>query len=137
MAQGFGNAGNLTFAGWTTVTGADARQIGAPGWTRVVADLTPIDQANGILRKKIVSGRLDPKAISVELFYDPASAGTPAPPTAAALLTLTYPTGNTAFAMNASASDWTAGSMIDDEVMIAECEFTLAGGVALDDPTET
>ena len=136
MAQGFGNAGDFAFATWTAVTGADVRSITAgPGWSRAIGDLTSLDASDGDLRTKIASGRLEPKPITAEIFFDPASGGTDEPPITAQNLTLTYPTGNSTFVMSAYCSDWQMAGMIDDEIMIAEAEFTLAGGVALDEVT--
>ena len=145
MAVGYPNAGTLAYAGWTGLaTAGDSaglvQSISSPGWTRQIADITAIDAADAILRKKLGSGRLEPNGITVSFFYDPAPApaGLNAPPLTANALTLTYPAplaATSAYVQSCLVSAFSIGNFIDDEISVCECEFMPAGGEAFNDPT--
>ncbi len=96
MAVGYGNAATLSFATWTGLLDISSsagmiQSISSPGWSRQIGDITSIDAADNILRKKIASGRLEPNGITVAFFYDPDSTGLDEPPFTAQVLTVTYP----------------------------------------------
>jgi len=143
MAVGYANAGTLAYVNWVglATTGASAgmiQSISSPGWTRQIADITSIDAADAILRKKLGSGRLEPNGITVSFFYDPDSTGLDAPPLTANVLTLKYPTPMAAtsdYVQSCLVSAFSIGNFIDDEISVCECEFMPAGGEAFNDPT--
>ena len=143
MAVGYPNASTLAFAGWTGLTNIAAsagliQSISNPGWTRAIADITAIDAADSILRKKVASGRLEPNGITVSFFYDPAAAGLNSPILTAAALTLDYAAGlspASTYTQSCFVTAFSIGNVIDDEVSVCECEFMPAGGEAFDDPT--
>jgi hypothetical protein len=148
MAVGYGNAASLAFAGWTGLTDIAAsagliQSIASPGWTRQVADITPIDLADGKLRQKLGSGRLEQNGITVSFFYDPDSTGLNSPILTPAALTLTYPVPlapTSVYVQTCIVSAFSIGNIIDDEISVCECEFMPTGnaaGVAEDfnDPT--
>lgn len=135
MAFGFGNTGAVTFGGFASLTGSNARQVGGPGWSAASGDVTPINRADNLLRSKVVSGRQNPEPLTVEFFMNPALDNTPTA-TPSGALTITYPTGTSPFLMNAGMTRFKWGDLIDDDVMVGECEFLLLGeGLALDDTT--
>lgn len=146
MAVGYPNAGTLNYVNWTGIATPVAsagliQSISSPGWTRQIGDITAIDAADGNLRTKIGSGRLEPNGIAVSFFYDPVvTVGLDSPPLTANLLTLTYPVGMapaSAYIQNCLVSAFSVGNMIDDEISVCECEFMPAGAEAFDDPTVT
>lgn len=134
MAAGFGNTGAVTFAtSFAFLTGTTAQQITGPGWTAATGDVTPIAAADVLLRTKVVSGRLDQQPITVPFFMDAATITAPTL-TTSQTLSITYPDqATTPFAMPAGMTGFKYGDLIDDEIMIGECEFMLIGGAALDD----
>lgn len=142
MAIGYANTATLKYAGWTgllsTVNSAGLVQsISSPGWTRAIADITAIDAADNLLRKKVASGRLEPNGIAVVFFYDPAATGLDSPPLTSNALVLVY-TGLSPvsdYTQLCLVSAFSIGNMIDDEVSVCECEFMPTGGEAFDDPT--
>lgn len=133
MAGGFGNAGIATHGSFAfaTVT-AGIQQITAPGWTAAVGDITPIDHTNGNLRRKVVSGHLDPQSITITYFMDPANHVSPTS-TQTGTLDITYPTQAGAWSMQAGMTSFKMGDLIEDDVMVGECEFMLLGNAVLDD----
>ncbi len=143
MAVGYPNASTLAFAGWTGLTDPAAsagliQSISSPGWTRAIADITAIDAADALLRKKIASGRLEPNGITVSFFYDPATGGLDEPIFTAAALTLTYAAGlspASPYTQSCFVTAFSIGNVIDDEVSVCECEFMPAGAEVFDDPT--
>ena len=134
MPAGFGNLGAVTFSNYAFLTGATAQQITGPGWSAAVGDITPINQADGLLMTKVVSGRHDQQPITVPFFTDANVAGHDAPgTTTTGSLAITYPDGASAgFAMTAGMTGFKYGDLISDEIMVGECEFMLIGGLALD-----
>ena len=143
MAVGYGNAGTLAYAVWTGLLDIAAsagmiQSISSPGWTRQIADITAIDVADGLLRTKLGSSRLEPNGITVAFFYDPDSTGLDSPPLTSNALTLTYPTPlapTSTYLQNCLVSAFSIGNLIDDEISVCECEFMPAGGEAFNDPT--
>lgn len=143
MAVGYGNASSLAFAGWTGLTNIAAsagliQSISSPGWTRQIGDITSIDAADGNLRTKIGSGRLEPNGITVSFFYDPDAGGLDAPILTAAALTITYPVPlapTSIYTQSCLVGAFSIGNLIDDEISVCECEFMPAGAEAFDDPT--
>ncbi len=134
MAAGFGNLGAVTFSNYAFLTGTTAQQITGPGWSAAVGDITPINQADGLLMTKVVSGRHDQQPITVPFFTDANVADHDAPgTTTTGSLTITYPEGAAlGFTMTAGMTAFKYGDLISDEVMVGECEFMLIGGAALD-----
>ena len=136
MALGFGNTGSVTFDSFAGMsTGSLPQSATGPGWTAATGDVTAIDAADDILRVKVVSGRHDPIPITVPIVFDPAHiAGGIAPDTNtnSGTLLMTYPPAE-AFSMAAGMTAFKYGDMLDDDVMIGECEFMLIGGLVLAD----
>ena len=143
MTVGYPNESTLAFAGWTGLTNIAAsagliQSISSPGWTRAIADITAIDVADGNLRAKRASGRLEPNGIAVSFFYDPAAGGLDSPILTAAALTLDYAAGlspASTYTQSCFVTEFSIGNVIDDEVSVCECEFMPAGAEAFDDPT--
>ena len=148
MAVGYPNASTLAFAGWAGLTNAAAsaglvQSIASPGWTRQIADITSIDLADGVLRTKLASGRLEQNGITVSFFYDPDSGGLDSPILTAAALTVTYPlpmAPTSAYTQTCAVIAFSIGNVIDDEISVCECEFMPTGNLAgvaeaFDDPT--
>ena len=143
MAVGYGNAGTLAYAVWGGLLNIAAsagliQRISSPGWTRQIADITAIDVADGALRTKLASGRLEPNGITVSFFYDPDSLGLDAPPLTSNALTVSYPTPMAAtsdYVQNCFVSAFSIGNLIDDEISVCECEFMPSGAEAFNDPT--
>ena len=143
MAVGYANAGTLAYGNWTGLATAGAsaglvQSITSPGWTRNLADVTAIDQADAFLRKKLASGRLEHNGVTVSFFYDPDSTGLDAPPLDFNGLTLTYPppmAPTSAYTQSMFVTAFSIGNFIDDEISVCECEFMPAGDEAFDDPT--
>lgn len=146
MAVGYANAATLAYANWTglATVGAAAglvQSVTSPGWTRAVADVTAIDQADGALgtlRKKLASFRLEHNGVTVAFFYDPDSTGLDSPPLDFNTLTMTYPSPmapTSVYAQSMFVTAFSIGNMVDDEISVCECEFMPAGDEAFDDPT--
>ncbi len=150
MAIGYANTSTLSFAGWTGLTDIASsagliQSISSPGWTRAIADITSIDVADGKLRTKVASGRLEQNGITVAFFYDPSATGLNSPILTAAALTVNYAATNmapvTPYTQTCFVTSFSIGNVIDDEISVCECEFmptgNLAGVVeAFDDPTQ-
>jgi len=129
---GFGNAGTATHASmvWATVT-AGIQQITGPGWTAAVGDITAIDAANGQLRTKVVSQHLDPQPFTLTYFMAPDS-HVQADGTSQGNIVITYPAAAPkTFTMPAAMTSFKMGDLIEDDVMVGECEFMLLGGAVL------
>ena len=143
MAVGYPNAGTLAFAVWGGLIDIAAsaglvQSISSPGWTRQIGDITAIDAADGDLRAKLGSSRLEPNGIAVSFFYDPDSNGLNSPPLTAQVLTLSYPTlmaATSDYVQKCLVSAHSIGNWIDDEISVCECEFMPSGGEAFNDPT--
>lgn len=133
MAAGFGNAGSFTHASLAAAVEGNAQQITGPGWTAAVGDITNINATDSQLRTKVISGHLDPQPVTVNFFMDPATQASPTATTTGTLL-LDYPGAQTGtFSMNAGMTAFKWGDMIEDDIMVGECEFMLTGGAVLDD----
>ena len=132
MAMGFGNTGAVTFSSFAYLTGSTAQQIGGPSWSAASGDITPIGAADDILRVKAVSGRHNQEPINIPFFVNPATMVNPATSTASGTLVITYPSGATTFSMLAGMTRFKMGDLIDDEIMMGECELLPLGGAALD-----
>lgn len=137
MAFGFGNLGTVTFGSWSGLTTSSVQQVTGPGWTAAVGDITPINQADERLRLKVVSARHNQQPVTVSYFMDPADLAIGASPpssgsTASGTLILTYPPAEV-FSTAAGMTAFKYGDMLDDEVMVGECEFMIIGGAALVD----
>lgn len=143
MAVGYPNGGTLAYASWTGLLDAAAsagliQSISSPGWTRQLADVTAIDQADNKLRKKLASSRLEHNGVTVSFFYDPDSTGLDSPPLDFNTLTLTYPSPmapTSAYIQSMFVTAFSIGNFIDDEISVCECEFMPAGDEAFNDPT--
>ncbi len=133
MAAGFGNLGAVTFTNYAFLTGTTAQQITGPGWSAAVGDITPINQADGLLMTKVVSGRHDQQPITVPFFTDANDVSHDAPvTTTTGTLAINYPPTQTNFSMTAGMTAFKYGDLISDEIMVGECEFMLIGGEAMD-----
>ena len=137
MAKGFGNASaTVTFTtAYAGLTAADVRQVtGIGSWTAAVGDITPLSVGNGNYRTKVVSGRWDPQPITMEILFDPESTlGThPTSGTTSQILTVEYPNG-ASYSETAGMTAFRYGDLLDDDVMVSECEFMVVGGGAPDD----
>lgn len=134
MAYGFGNLGSVTYSGYAFLAVAGAvQQITGPGWSAATGDITPINQIDGLLMKKVVSGRHEQQPITVPFFSDAEVASHDAPSaTTTGTLAITYPTAEAGFALLAGMTGFKYGDLISDEIMVGECEFMLLGGVVLD-----
>ena len=130
MAGGFGNTGLATHGSmvWASVT-AGIQQITGPGWTAAVGDITAIDATDGELRTKVVSQHLDPQPFTLTYFMDPATHAQ-ADATTAGNIVITYP-GPKTFTDAAAMTSFKMGDLIEDDVMVGECEFMLLGGGVL------
>ena len=138
MAKGFANgAGAITFGAWGGLTNAFARQITSIGaWNAAVGDVTAIGAADGELRNKVVSGRYDPQPTTVEYLFDPEDGENGTHPTSSSVsstLTLTYPGTNDVWTDSCGMTAFRWGDMLDDDVMVGECEFIVVGGGTPDD----
>lgn len=134
MAAGFGNLGELTFSNYSFLSLTTVQQITGPGWSAASGDVTPIGAADGDLRTKVISGRHNQQPITVPFFTDANVVGHDAPSTGTTngTLAITYPVSETGFSMTAGMTAFKYGDLIDDDIMVGECEFMLIGGVALD-----
>ncbi len=132
MPGGFGNTGLATHGSFAfaTVT-AGLQQITGPGWTAAVGDITAINAMDGELRTKVVSKHLDPQPFTLTYFMDPANHVQP-DATSQGNIVISYPNSPLkTFTDSAAMTSFKMGDLIEDDVMVGECEFMLLGGGVL------
>lgn len=122
----FGNKTTCTFATpnntWSGAT--DVQSVGQFARSVAVADVTPLDQADGKFRTKLFSQRIEHEPINVSYFFNQATSVPVLGQTCD--VTLTFPDGD----------NWTGtgaiirvedGGMSDDEVSVGNVEFQFQG----------